>query len=164
MPRRGSKPKAWSMFPDLHGQVSTNLDEDGLDYSFNNNDDDYSSINDYDSSIMGRFSCRNHKCSTNGWSSKKIPITIREYPGDRYNVRVYHQRCRQCKSLSRPKLDEKSYIDRVTYRIKKWNGVEVEAPVWSGKTNAPHEQALCEGCKDGHCEMKTRGFVGIEWA
>jgi hypothetical protein len=64
---------------------------------------------------------------------------------------VYHQRCKSCNGLSRPELDVQSYVDRITYRLKKWNGIPVETPVYSGQSKAPHEEDLCEGCKNGRC-------------
>ncbi|OBS25162.1 hypothetical protein FPOA_05697 [Fusarium poae] len=143
---------SWSMFPDLHDQVADKLEEDQINYTYNLHDDDLTKIKTYDTHIMGRFTCINEKCRTNGWSSMNIAITIRAYSRDRYNARVYHQRCKRCKSLGEPTLSEESYIERIAYRIKKWNGVEMERPNWGGDaTKGPHESALCEGCKNGHC-------------
>merc|ERR1712093_619787 len=93
------------------------------------------------------------------WSSKKITITIRMYSGQRYNARVYHQRCRACQALSRPVLDD-SYADRVAYRLLKWCGVEQEIPEFAGESKGPHQQELCEGCKAGHCGESSR-FDGL---
>ncbi|KAF5664827.1 hypothetical protein FHETE_6942 [Fusarium heterosporum] len=163
MPRRRlNEDPLWSLYPELHDEVADKLEEFQLEYSFNTNDDEHSILKDYDSNIMGRFSCPNDQCKNNGWSTEKMAVTIREYSGDRYNVRVYHQRCKRCKSVGRPTIDEDSYIDRVTYRIKKWNGVEMKHPEWSGIRVKPHEEALCEGCRDGHCLKDRKG--GIEWA
>ena len=50
-----------------------------------------------------------------------------------------------------PAIDEESYIKRVSYRIKKWAGVEVVQPDYEGKPTKPHERAYCEGCKRGKC-------------
>ncbi|KAL4917690.1 zinc-binding domain-containing protein [Aspergillus aurantiobrunneus] len=85
-----------------------------------------------------------------GWSSNKIAVTIRMYPRGRYNARVYHQRCKGCNWVFRPQLDD-SYAERVTYWLLKWNGVDVQAPSHGGRSNAPHNSVLCEGCKAGHC-------------
>ena len=52
--------------------------------------------------------------------------------------------------LSRPILDD-SYAERVAYRLKKWCGVELERPEFSGQSKGPHEKKFCEGCKAGHC-------------
>ncbi|KAI3567863.1 zinc-binding domain-containing protein [Fusarium oxysporum f. sp. albedinis] len=108
----------WSMCPQLHRKVSPLLSKDNLRFKFHNVDDDSTCIKSYDTNVMGRFVCNNRKCATNGWSSKKIAITIRMYDNERYNVRVYNQHCKACNSTSRPLLDEKSYADRVAYRIK----------------------------------------------
>ncbi|KAH7129378.1 zinc-binding domain-containing protein, partial [Dactylonectria estremocensis] len=144
----------WSMYPKLHTNVSRLLKEDGLQFEFHGIDDDKTCIEKYDTNVMGRFTCNNHKCSSNGWPSMKIAITIRMYPGNRYNARVYSQRCRACNTPSRPFLDKKSYADRVAYRIKKWNGVDVDPPHYSGDPRGDHEKDLCEGCRAGHCSQR----------
>jgi hypothetical protein len=70
---------------------------------------------------------------------------------------VYHQRCQSCSRLSRPFLDG-SYSERITYRLKKWSGIEVEQPFYSDESKGPHQSRLCEGCKAGHCsQMKGQG-------
>ncbi|UNI19509.1 hypothetical protein JDV02_005691 [Purpureocillium takamizusanense] len=158
--KRGTKkaPKPWALYPSLHEQVTRLLEEDDLFFDFNHADDDVSCIRDYDTTIMGHFACRNASCKSDGWSSKKIAITIRMYPGARYNARVYFQRCKSCKKLSRPSLDD-SYADRVAYRLKKWCGVHVAQPYRSGQSKGPHQSELCEGCKAGHCsEMSQADF------
>ncbi|RAH64694.1 3CxxC-type zinc finger protein [Aspergillus aculeatinus CBS 121060] len=132
-----------------HSEVTALLEESDLDFRFHSKDDDFA-LKTYDTNIMGRFSCPNDECGSTGWSSKKIAITIRMYTGDKYNARVYHQRCQECKRLSQPILDD-SYAERVAYRLKKWSGVEMEAPVYGGESNGPHIRSLCEGCKAGHC-------------
>ena len=48
-------------------------------------------------------------------------------------------------------LDNECYAERVTYWLKKWNGIEVERPSFSGQSRGPHDSELCEGCKVGHC-------------
>ena len=48
----------------------------------------------------------------------------------------------------------------MAYRIKKWNGIEMEVPDFSGKKGAPHESDLCEGCKAGHCSELKCGRRG----
>ncbi|KAH7184635.1 zinc-binding domain-containing protein [Fusarium flagelliforme] len=159
--RASEKRPAWSMWPNLDDQIREKLEEVHLNYTFNPNDKDNSYIKSYDTNIMGRFTCHNPDCEKNGWSSKKIAITIRGYSRGRYNARVYHQRCDACRSLGKPTLDEESYTDIVCYRIKKWNGFEMEQREWGGKSKGPHNKTLCEGCKHGHCK---EGRVGIEWA
>ncbi|EWZ80228.1 hypothetical protein BFJ70_g7957 [Fusarium oxysporum] len=159
--KRGKKPpRSWSMFPDLHDQVADKLEEDQLDYTFFEKDEDLGAIRTYDTNIIGRFVCHNNNCDSRGWKSMVVAITIREYSRNRYNVRVYHQRCIECNHLSKPKLKEETYVDRVTYRIKKWNGVEVEIPKYSDKSKAPHEEDHCEGCKNGHCKRGNQKNEG----
>ena len=149
--RKISSSAAYSMYSSLHAEVSPLLKEGGLHFDFHNIDEPSASTREYDTNIMGKFKCANDACSSSGWSSNKISVTIRLYSGNRYNARVYHQRCKRCKSLSRPLLDE-TYAERVTYRLKKWSGVEVERPSHSGgKSKGPHQSSLCEGCKAGHC-------------
>ncbi|EAW08789.1 3CxxC-type zinc finger protein [Aspergillus clavatus NRRL 1] len=158
MPSRKPKPqKSWSMHPSLHDDVARLLATENLSFSFHTVDDDRDCTEDYDTNIMGRFICRNRACSSKGWGSKKIAITIRMYPGEKYNARVYHQRCKDCNWLSRPILDA-SYADRVAYRIKKWQGIQMETPYFSGESKGPHNRDLCEGCRHGHCEMRDMAW------
>ncbi|EFQ36638.1 hypothetical protein CGRA01v4_12197 [Colletotrichum graminicola] len=143
--------KGWSLYSALHNDVLQLLQEDNLTFKFHNDDNDDNSRRDYDTNIMGQFACRNHACHANGWASKRIPVTIRMYDGQRYNARVYHQRCRQCNSLSRPTLDS-SYAERVAYRLKVWCGIPMQPPNFVRKpAKKPHASELCEGCKAGHC-------------
>jgi hypothetical protein len=144
------------MHPSLHSNVSSQLSDEGIYIPFNPTDDDSSCTKSYNTNIMGRFPCRNRSCTSSGWSSKKIAVTIRMYgygePGDSYNARVYHQRCKGCNGLSKPVLDKESYVDRVVYRLMKWSGVEMEAPTWVRReSKGPHDNRLCEGCKAGRC-------------
>lgn len=145
-----TKPKPWSMHPNRHHDVKQLLQEENIHFTFRNNTDFSGCTDSYDTSIMGRFFCRNRRCQTNGWSSKKIALTIRKYPGKQYNAVVYHQRCERCKTLANPTLDG-TYAERIAYRLKKWSGLEVDAPYFSGQSNRPHQKDLCEGCKAGHC-------------
>ncbi|KAH8693696.1 zinc-binding domain-containing protein [Talaromyces proteolyticus] len=148
--RKARSGKRWSMYPSFHDAVSQLLKENDLYFGFYETDDPRGCIQEYDTNIMGRFVCRNSNCGQKGWSSKMIAITIRLYYEDRYNARVYHQRCMTCNNLSQPILNE-SYAERVSYRIKKWNGIQMERPYYSGTSKGPHNTNLCEGCKDGHC-------------
>ena len=152
MPSKKANPsQRWSTYPALHKNVACLLAQNDLHISFRKDDDERSSIYHYDTNIMGRFSCHNSSCNTKAWSSKKIAITIRMYPKQFYNARVYHQRCRECNSLSRPYLDD-SYAERVAYRLKKWSGLHMEPSYYSSERNGPpHQSRLCEGCKNGHC-------------
>lgn len=152
MTKRKAKAKAsWSLQPALHGEVSRLLEAEGLIFEFLNDDTAEEPIRRYTSTVMGRFVCSKESCRCTGWTSKIITIIIRMYPGQRYNAKVYHQRCKVCKSLSHPILDH-SYGERVSYRLKKWSGVRMDAPPYSGNgTTRPHRSDLCEGCRAGHC-------------
>ncbi|RAL11842.1 3CxxC-type zinc finger protein, partial [Aspergillus homomorphus CBS 101889] len=152
MPRKGGKAaKLWSLHPKLHDDVARLLDEEGLQLDFFDVDDEDTNIEERDTNVMGRFVCRNRGCCSSGWSSKKIAITIRMYSQQRYNARVYHQRCRNCRAVGRLILDSECYAERVTYWLKKWNGLEVQRPNSSGQSKGPHDSELCEGCRVGHC-------------
>ncbi|KAI1178522.1 zinc-binding domain-containing protein [Nemania sp. FL0916] len=144
-------PPKWSLHPAKHPEVSRLLEDDDLDFTFHSADDDHGYIESADSSVMGRFRCHNPNCESKGWSSKKIAITVRMYSNREYNARVYHQRCQHCSGLGRPILDD-TYAERVTYRLKKWSGVYVEAPPYSNDHTKPHHRDLCEGCKAGRCK------------
>lgn len=141
------------MYPELHDSVGLLLEEDGLFFTFFATDKDRGSIQEYDTNIMGRFECSNEACRQAGWGSKRIAITIRMYPEQRYNARVYRQRCKGCGSLGQPFPDD-SYADRIAYRLKKWSGIQMEQPIYTNRASkGPHESALCEGCKYGHCKL-----------
>lgn len=150
--------KTWAMYPSLHDEVSLLLDEDDLHLDFCKIDDADTCIREYDTNIVGRFICHNDKCGSNGWSSNMVAITIRMYPNDRYNARVYYQRCKGCNRLSKPLLNN-TYAERIAYRIKKWYGIQLETPYYSAQSNGPHQSSLCEGCKDGHCSELKKMFV-----
>ncbi|KAB8267259.1 zinc-binding domain-containing protein [Aspergillus minisclerotigenes] len=149
-PGRRKTTERWSMYQELHDDVSRLLADTDLNFDFHDSDDDINCTKMRNTNIMGRFTCHNPGCRSKGWASRKIAITIRLYPGQKYNARVYHQRCKFCNSLSRPVPDE-SYAERVTYWIKQWNGVQVEKPPISGVSKGPHNKQLCEGCKAGRC-------------
>lgn len=152
MPPTKVKPKPWSMFPSLHQEVLRYLQDTDLHFRFHNIDDPINYIQKYDTNIMGRFVCHNRACTSGGWSSKMIAISIRLYPNSTYNARIYHQRCRECKRLAKPRLDD-SYAERVVYRLKKWSGFEMDLPHYSGRSSGPHQSDLCEGCKNGVCSV-----------
>lgn len=163
--REKSKPKgedldkSWSMYPALHDKVNRLLEEDGLSFTFFEIDEDIGCIKEHDTYIMGRFRCLNRACRKAVWTSKVIAITIRMYPEQQYNARVYNQRCIGCGSLSQPSLDD-SYEQRIAYRIKKWNNIDIPRPSYTAQARErPHESTLCEGCKHGHCkERKSLGY------
>ncbi|GFG17000.1 hypothetical protein IFM61392_09805 [Aspergillus lentulus] len=134
MPRKGRKAaKLWSLHPKLHNDVAQLLDEEGLQLDFFDADDEETNIEERDTNVMGRFICGNSGCHSRGWSSKKIAITIL--------------------------LDHGCYAERVTYWLKKWNGIEVERPDYSGQSRGPHDSELCEGCKAGHCPNPNKDLA-----
>ena len=142
----------WSLHPELHKGVDALLTEDLLSFEFNEADNENECTDTYDTNIMGVFKCPNKACTTKKWSSKIIAVTIRQYTRNRYNARVYHQRCKKCGYLGCPELNN-SYAERVAYRLRKWSGVEMGPPPYSGRqeSNRPHQRSLCEGCINGHC-------------
>ncbi|KAG8161311.1 hypothetical protein KVR01_009575 [Diaporthe batatas] len=164
MPRRrrpGRAEDRYCTFPSLHEDVTALLQEEDLHFGFHDRDDPADSLKEYDTNIMGRFVCRNGGCRSKGWSSKKIAITIRMYPGAEYNARVYKQRCRDCDCLGDLQLEHGgSYADRVAYRIKKWCGVPIEPPPYmEGQGQGPHRRHRCEGCRAGRCREGMLGGV-----
>jgi hypothetical protein len=166
MPKKPYKPKTpradfgTAMFPNLHQDVENALSDESIvpAWWFNHTGGDTDAIKRYSTNIMGRFECRNKGCSKGGWGSKVIAIEIRRYQRNGYNAVVFKQRCRACKKLGAMRLDENSYLERVTYRIKKWAGVEMDTPEYNReKRGPPHESTLCEGCKRGRCPLSGSG-------
>jgi hypothetical protein len=143
------------MHPDLHDEVSQRLQINGISLGFYEDGEPENSIHEYDTYVMGAFACPNQSCRVQRWMSNKIAISIRLYDDEWYNAIVWHQRCKKCKIIGNLELDKQSYMDRVVYRLGKWFGLDAEAPPFSGNIgNGPHRQALCEGCKNGHCERR----------
>ncbi|KAH8161072.1 hypothetical protein CIB48_g7174 [Xylaria polymorpha] len=122
MSRKNRPAATTSMHPSKHPEVAQLLEEDNLVFTFHNEDTDNGTTKSWDSAVMGRFRCHNPKCKANGWSSKRIAITIRMYRRRRYNAKVYHQHCKSCGFLSKPILDE-TYAERVAYWLKTWSGI-----------------------------------------
>lgn len=144
------------MYEYLHYDVANLLKDKGLRFAFLNSDSP--GLKEYRTNIMGRFQCHNKSCSKNGWSSKQIAILIRMYHGQKYNAKVYHQRCKQCERVSEPILDD-SYAERVAYRLKKWSGIDQGGrPQNFRRAKGPHEEELCEGCKAGICSRDLETF------
>jgi hypothetical protein len=153
--KKSSKPKGESrtsfMFPSLHQKVMEAVTDEIASAWFHPNDTDTDSNNNYSTNVMGRFKCNNDACFKSGWGSKMITILIRGYPGNGYNAVVFNQRCKSCNQLGTLTLDEKSYVERVAYRVKKWAGIPTEQPFYLSRNGPPHESSLCEGCKRGVC-------------
>lgn len=152
------KGKSWSIADasSLHSDVQLLLWNDNLSFTFHPVDTNAAVTKEWDTNTMGRFDCRNEKCSSRGWGSKKIPITIRLYAANRYNVRVYYQRCQRCDWVGELELDGDAYAETVAYRLKMWSGVQVERRQHSGQSKGPHLSKYCEGCKHGHCKESTQ--------
>lgn len=143
---------SWSMRPDLHDAVSQQLEANGLWVGFHEEGQYEDSIHDYDTRIMGAFTCPKRSCPVKKWTSKKIAISIRLFDDELYNAIVWHQRCQNCDSIGKLKLDVQSYVERVVYRLSKWLGLVVVRPPFSRHVGRrQHVEELCEGCKNGHC-------------
>lgn len=139
------------MYPSLHEDIVDAVSPFISDPWFQEEDTDHDRINYYETNVMGKFHCRNFACPTQGWGSKKVAIVIKGYSDNGYNAVVYNQNCEACKNLGTLKLNNKSYVERVSYRLMKWAGVDVQPPVFGKKRTDPHREDLCEGCKKGVC-------------
>ncbi|KAL1839644.1 hypothetical protein VTJ49DRAFT_1305 [Mycothermus thermophilus] len=141
-------------FPDLHGRIAAELAGENIQPSwwFNSSGTDHTSTKEHDTHIMGQFECGNDACRNHGWSSKKVAIQIRQFKGHGYDAVVFNQRCKECESLGLMKIKKNSYVERVSYRLKRWSGINVERPIYEGKEGPPHLRHLCEGCSTGHCK------------
>ena len=153
--KKGNKPKedrkTSYMFPSLHQGVVNAVSDEIASPNFRMDDSDNAAHNRYSTNGMGTFKCNNNVCPNHGWGSKKVAILIRGYSKSGYNAVVFNQRCKSCNKLGNLILDEKSYVDRVAYRLKKWAGVTMERQHVAPKKGPPHESTLCEGCKRGIC-------------
>jgi hypothetical protein len=144
------------MYPDLHDEISQRLAAEGLSVEFYKDGQSEDTIRDYDTNVMGAFTCPQVSCPVKKWTSKKIAISIQLFEDEEYNALVWHQRCQKCKCIGELEIDVQSYTDRVVDRLGNWLGLKVVAPPFSARVGGPpHIQALCEGCKSGHC---TEGY------
>jgi len=154
--KKFAKPKgekgASFTFPLLHQDVANAVSDEIASTWFNRNASDNNCQNEYSTHVMGKFTCTNHGCTKDGWTSKKVAIRIRGYARNGYNAVVFNQRCVDCNRLGNLTLDENSYVERVAYRLRKWAGIRVEGQPYSGKEGPPHKRELCEGCKQGYCK------------
>jgi len=146
------------MFPQLHDAVLSAVDGAIPSLRFNSEDTEDGLDEEYDTCVMGSFVCTNRECKKSGWNSKKVAIWIRGYghggpcPSG-YNAVVFNQRCVSCDCLGTFTIDEQSYIERVSYRLRKWAGVAVTPPIYNLESRGPHVEELCEGCRNGHCSL-----------
>jgi hypothetical protein len=155
-PTGNTKETPFETFPNLHRRVRDALakEPDAHVWKFNYDHDRTAGRirNIKDTHIMGHFVCQNTACQNHGWGSNKIGICIREFSKYRYDALVFKQRCKSCNSIGLMRINKQSYVDRVTYRLKKWSGIEMEKREHlEDKVGPPHERELCEGCKAGHC-------------
>ena len=143
--------REYFMFPELHSKIAEAVLPEIITIWFNENDDDENFSCRYHTHMMGKFTCHNNECKKELWTSKKVAIEISGYGRNGYRAIVYNQRCKSCNCLGTFVMDEESYIERISYRIKRWAGVEVMQPDYDRKLTKPHEQDYCEGCKRGKC-------------
>lgn len=141
------------LIPWLDQEVVDAVSDEIASTWFQENDSDEGCNKKYETFVMGKFKCSNNACHENGWGSKKVAIVIRGYPRNGYNAVVYNQRCKSCNWLGIFKLNEKVYVERVAYWLKKWAGVAVERSNHKKKKGLPHETSLCEGCMSGVCRQ-----------
>lgn len=144
-------PKCSRMFPSLHQNVADAVDEHIKDLRYHETNNEKGVSTQYSTFVMGQFRCYNRSCPKVVWTSGKVAISIRKYQDDSYNAEVFKQRCKACNQLGNLKMDQQSYIDRVSYRLLKWARVAVEQPVYELRKTPPHMVDLCEGCKRGIC-------------
>ncbi|KAH9864711.1 hypothetical protein J1614_010647 [Plenodomus biglobosus] len=144
------------MYPSLHENVANSVLEYIGATRFHDEDSDENCKRRYDTFVVGDFRCYNPKCRGNFWTSGKVTISIRRYAGNDYNAVVFGQRCEACEQLGKFKLDKETYIDRVSYWLKKWAGVQMELPPHTVKSTPRHRTELCEGCKRGVCKMRSK--------
>ena len=144
------------MYPELHEDVANAVFDEIGPIKFHRKKSSENADRDYSTNIRGKFICNNNACSSWGWSSGRVAILIRKYPRNEYNAVVFGQRCKSCNKLGSLKIDEGSYVDRLAYRLKKWAGLQMDQQVYTSRESAPHESALCEGCRRGVCQQANR--------
>lgn len=163
--KKSSKPKGETRttftYPSLNYKVVTAVSDQISSIWYQRNDSPKGYQHEYSTHVMGKFTCDNRTCDTTGWSSKKVAILIRGYPRNGYNALVFNQRCKACNQLGSFTMDEQSYVDRVTYRIKKWAGVPTGRPEYGGGEGPPHESQFCDGCRRGICRQAGGGQMFI---
>ncbi|TLS20445.1 uncharacterized protein PpBr36_11273 [Pyricularia pennisetigena] len=143
------------MFPPLHPQVVEAVGRDICPAWGGKVNQQGRCTNEYNTNVSGRFRCSNSACSKS-WSSGLVAIRIMAFHDNRYNATIYNQHCKTCNSLGIIKLDEARYVERVSYRLKKWAGAPQETPPYQEKSGLPHMSRLCEGCIQGHCRQGKR--------
>lgn len=141
------------MFASLHKDIVDAASHSIDSIWFCESDSNRGAINIYTTHVMGKFRCPTKTCRTNSWASRKVAILIRGFAENGYNAVVFNQRCKACNKLGDLTLDEKSYIDRVAYRVQKWAGIPMHQQYYARQRGKPHEREFCEGCKRGVCRQ-----------
>jgi hypothetical protein len=139
------------MFPELQPNVADAVFPEISSTWFNEDENDEDFDREHFTHVMGKFICNHKTCKKQFWGSWKVSIEIRRYDYFGYSAIVYNQRCKSCDQLGTFELNERSYIERVAYRLKRWAGVQMEAPPFDEGDSPPHEVKYCEGCKRGKC-------------
>ncbi|KAF1828447.1 hypothetical protein BDW02DRAFT_616085 [Decorospora gaudefroyi] len=150
IPTRQEETRTFFTFPELHQRIAEAV-APTITSTWFNPDIEAHFDTEHETNVMGKFTCENKRCRKSQWSSKVVAVWIKGYPRNGYNAIVYNQRCKSCDRLGSFKLDAESYVERIAYRLKRWAGVRVEQPPFSGQSRGPHESEHCEGCKAGHC-------------
>lgn len=148
--------KASRMFPGLHEEVAAAVSSHVSLTRFHQSKTGEKPNNIYSTFVMGHFNCYNPRCKSHSWSSGQITILIRGFPGFAYDAEVFGQRCRGCKRLGKLVMDKQSYVERVSYRVLIWAGVQLERPSYVAKATPPHEKELCEGCRRSICRWSGK--------
>ena len=156
IPSRRQEPRFFT-FSELHQRIAEAVTPEITSTWYNHNKK-ADPEDRYTTSVMGKFTCRNRECKKRQWSSKVVAIGIQGYPRNGYNAIVYNQHCDSCKRLGSFKLNAESYVERIAYRLKVWADVPVEKPPYGGPSRAPHESALCEGCKVDDCPWMKKSL------
>ncbi|KAK8058215.1 hypothetical protein PG994_008663 [Apiospora phragmitis] len=164
----GKISQAFFVFPLLHKRVLKAVSKQVGPVVFHKEGQEADARKEYDTFVMGRFACDNDSCKKAVWTSKKVGILIRQFAntgqGMGYNATVFNQRCKSCNTLGTFTLHERSYVERVAYRLRHWAGVPQERPPFeTDETGPPHEADLCEGCKNDRCQKgrRARGDYGL---
>ncbi|KAI8931458.1 hypothetical protein NX059_011784 [Plenodomus lindquistii] len=152
---RTMETRSFFTYPELHQRIAEAVLPE-ITSTWFNPDMEAHFDTDHETNIMGNFTCENKRCRKRQWSSLVVAVWIKGYYRNGYNAIVYNQRCKLCDWLGRFKLDEASYVERITYRLKRWAGVRVEQLPFGGPSKGPHESGHCEGCKAGHCSQADR--------
>ncbi|KAF2123424.1 hypothetical protein P153DRAFT_328234 [Dothidotthia symphoricarpi CBS 119687] len=152
-PERLHEKKTSFMFPALHQSVADAVAPEIASTWFYENDSDDNLEHEYQTSVMGKFTCTSKACRTQQWNSKVVAILIRGYARNGYSAVVFNQRCRACDRLGTFTLDETSYVERIAYRLRVWADVPVVQTVYVFMKRLPHESEFCEGCKRGVCRQ-----------